>query len=160
MLIKEKFTLELLRPITYSDKGQSGQECTMLTILAPSNRHQEYVIPLTQGLTRALYNMQNISRPDAAQVVAAKEDVGPEGLKALNNADIFVEMLFASDVDMIAYFNVFKRLITNSQLPCVFFNDTNISFGTANYDALSIDDTKNLLGEYLSNFLSPKMMRQ
>jgi hypothetical protein len=148
--IVEEFTFELNKPIKAHIRGES-RDVSVLTIKAPCNRNQKFMIKLRQGLNRAIMGM---AKPDEASVSAAKNQIESSDSDDEFDAGGYTQMMFMSSIDMVQYCEDFKGLL----LQTCFMVDS-IPLTSPCYDQMLESDTQRLLGEYLKTFLSLSKMK-
>lgn len=142
MLIQDEVEFVLEKPIDYAVSGEIAKG-TLLILKAPSSRNQKERIRLQQGFFQAITALKS----DAE----AKKDAGSAEIKG---AEVLALML-SSSVDMVAFHEDFKRLITSG----VCLVEGTEALTAPLYDKLHPDDLDRMLGEYLSAFILSSVLR-
>lgn len=137
-MVKDEFEFELSRPIAFAHDGRQ-EEGKLLVLKAPSQRNAKERTKLQQGFFRAISSI--------------KQDSG-EAKKTGDNVEIkgsdIVAIMLSSEIDMVAFLEDFRRLIT---APGICLVEGREKLTPALYDVIDPDDIDSLLGEYLGNFI-------
>lgn len=142
MLIQDEIEFVLDRPIDFAASGELAKG-KLLILKAPSARNQKERIRLQQGFFQAISSLKNDGE--------AKKDAGAGEIKG---SEILALML-SSSVDMVAYHDDFKRLITSGV--CLVEGTEPLTVPL--YDKLSLDDLDRMLGDYLAGFILSSVLR-
>lgn len=138
---KTEIVFDLTNPIEYHSKGQVEQ-AYKLTLKAPCNRVGRQCNQLKQGFMRALKSLADSTGKVDVQNTDKKES------KEITSEEI-IEVLQMSDIDYADYIDTFKSLMTNK----IAMVTDDVALNSVMFDAISIDDTDKMLGEYLESFL-------
>ena len=131
------FAYELKTPISYH-AGSDNKEAESVILSAPSNKQRRPAARLKQFFFQAIKDLK-------AEDQAANDDG-----KKPKGSDI-VALLMMSDVDANAVHDAFKDIATSG---CAML-DGAVSINDSLYEKMSFEDTEEMLGEYLVNFLIP-----
>lgn len=143
---KTEIVFDLTQPIEYHAKG-NVEKSYQLILKAPNNRVNRQGNQLKQGFMRALKSLADTS---------GKVETGKEQESKDITAEEIIEVLQMSDVDYADYIDTFKSLITNK----IALVADDIYLTNPMFDALSIDDTDKMLGEYLESFLLASRLKK
>lgn len=131
------FAYDLKTPINYHASGEN-KEATAVILSAPSNKQRRAAARLKQFFFQAINAMKTDDQP------SDNDGKKPKG------SDI-VALLMMSDVDIDDVHEAFKDILITG---CAMI-DGATSLTSLHYDALSYEDTEEMLGEYLVAFLIP-----
>ena len=142
MRIQDELEFVLERPIEYASNGEKT-EGKLLILKAPSSKNQKERIKLQQGFFRAITGIKNEGK-----------DKDKNDTADIKGSEILALML-SSDIDMVAYHEDFKRLITSGV--CM-VEGTEILTAPL-YDKVDPDDLDRMLGDYLAAFILSSVLR-
>lgn len=144
--MKSEIIVQLSTPIKYSVSG-GFEDANELILKAPSNKHRRQANELKQGFFQALKGSADSS--GNVETTADASDHETTG-------DEIVTALMMSDIDYGKYVETFRELLLND----VCYVTDAVKLTNPLFDALSLDDTDTLLGEYLTNFLLASQLRK
>lgn len=136
--MKGDITYDLKTPFEYHGNGEN-RTASVIILSAPSNKQRKPAAKLKQFFFQAINGLQGDEKADAE---AKASD--PKG------SDI-VALLMMSNVDANDVHEAFKGIITGG---CAMVEGAT-SLTDSLYDKLSFEDTEEMLGDYLVNFLIP-----
>lgn len=131
------FAYDLKATINYHASGEN-KEATAVILSAPSNKQRRAAARLKQFFFQAIKDLKS-----------EDQSTGDDGKKP-KGSDI-VALLMMSDVDIDDVHESFKDILTTG---CAMI-DGATSLTSLHYESLSYEDTEEMLGEYLVNFLIP-----
>lgn len=142
----EFFEYKLKKPFVVNING-AEENCTHLKIYTPENNVKEYVLQLTQFMCRAVIeNARGDKGSDnsgsADNVSASSESIDPKAALA---------MLLAGSTSVTLIESIFKKLLLSAGTVMLPGGATLNSETT--YNKLSLEDSTNLLGAYIANFI-------
>lgn len=144
--LKLEIIVQLTTPLKYSVSG-GFENANELILKAPSNKHRRQANELKQGFFRALKGSADASGNVETTADASNHET---------TGDEIVTALMMSDVDYGKYVETFRELLIND----VCYVTDAVKLTSPLFDALSLDDTDALLGEYLANFLLASQLRK
>lgn len=142
MVIQDEIEFVLGRPIDYAASGELAKG-KLLILKAPSSRNQKERIRLQQGFFQAISSLKNDGE--------SKKDAGSADIKG---SEILALML-SSSIDMVAFHEDFKRLITSGV--CLVEGTEPLTVPL--YDKICPDDLDRMLGDYLAGFILSSVLR-
>lgn len=159
-MIKE-FTYTLKTPFEYHNSGELTEAQT-LTIKAPTNKVIDHVALIEQEVSKSEFNLitnlksiygedkfEKLSK-DATESVKEKKE---ESEKV--TADAILSQMFSNNADMKKCFFALKEILSsgNKEKPVCKVDDTE-KFTKPMWEEMTFEDTKELLGEYIVNFIT------
>lgn len=144
--LKSEIIVQLTTPLRYSVDG-GFENANELILKAPSNKHRRQANELKQGFFRALKGSADSS---------GNVETTPDASDHETTGDEIVTAIMMSDIDYGKYVETFRELIINEACYVV----EGVKLTKPLFDALSLDDTDVLLGEYLANFLLASQLRK
>ena len=136
--MKGEITHELTTPFEYHGNGEN-KTASVIILSAPSNKQRKHAAKLKQYFFQAINSLQGADKAEAE-----------ENAKDPKGSDI-VALLMMSDVDANDIHEAFKGIITGG---CAMVEGAT-SLTDSLYEKLSFEDTEEMLGDYLVNFLIP-----
>ena len=144
--LKSEIIVSLTTSLTYQADGVF-EKTNELTLKAPSNKHRRQANELKQGFFRALKGSA-----DASGNVETTADASDHE----TTGDEIVTAIMMSDIDYGKYIETFRELLVNDAC----YVAEGVKLTKPLFDALSLDDTDMLLGEYLANFLLASQLKK
>lgn len=139
--MKKEIEYILSEPIKYHHKGQE-LETDKLILYSPSANQRKNAFKLAQLLSRALKSCMSL-----ADMNKNRESINDD---TEMDANAIVNLILMSDIEIEEFINIFEMLLLNGIAKL----DGQENLTKTLIDRLSFDDLKNLLGEYIANFLS------
>lgn len=130
----------LSSPIEYTNKGELV-ETNQIVLYAPTNdiKQDELKSRLRQGFVKSMFELQQ-------KMKQTEETDAPTDGKM--SGDTILMMLYASDIDIVAYKRLFRELIIAGAGKI-----DGITIGSNVYDRINTDDRDRMLGEYIAGFI-------
>jgi len=132
-----EFIYKLETPVSYHGKGNEEQAYELI-LKAPSNKQRRECAQLRQGFFKALNDLQSSGSKEQSE--GGSQDIG--GKEVLT-------MILMSGVDYVEYVETFRDLALND---IVWINEQQ-RVTSPIFDNMSENDTQNMMGEYIANFL-------
>lgn len=141
MKVKDSFDFALSKPINYQSGGEH-KDCQLLVLTSPTNKQHALRVKLKQAFQRAVMGLQKGGAFDHVKDDPKEKDEGVTG-------EGVIALLYASDIDMVAAHDDFKRLLISGVCKA----EGEEPFTAFLYDQMSGEDTDKLFGEYMAVFI-------
>lgn len=142
MLVQDEIEFVLEKEIEYATKGELSKG-RLLILKAPSSRNQRERIRLQQGFFQAVNALKSSD--------STKKDTSSDSIKG----EEVLALMLSSSVDMVAFHEDFKRLITSG----VCMVEGTEPLTAPLFDKIHPDDLDRMLGEYLAVFILSSVLR-
>lgn len=145
---KSEFIFQLTTPIFYQEGGDARVPTNEIILKAPSNKQRRETAKLKQGFFRAMKELQSENNNN--------EDVKKEGKEEQFGGTQMLSIIMMSKVDLVEYQETFRQLLLNN----IAFVKEGQKLTSHAYDDISGEDSDNMMGEYISNFLLSSWMKK